>query len=265
MKKADYESVCSKMRLADGTLWTMPITLDVSKEFAEKLKPGDERCPPRRRRRHARRHQRRRHLGTESRAGSRASVRHDDTSHPAVNYLMNQSKPVYIGGTRRVPAAAAPLRLQVAPQLADATSRGVRQARLDEDRRLPNPQPDAPRAPRAHAPRRQGRRRQPARASGRRHDQAGRRRPLHARPLLPGARCRTIRRTRPCSRSCRSRCEWAARAKPSGTPSFARTTAARTSSSAATTPAPARTTPASRSTVRTMPKSSCRSMKKSSA
>ena len=42
MKKADYESVCSdKMRLADGTLWTMPITLDVSKEFAEKIKPGD--------------------------------------------------------------------------------------------------------------------------------------------------------------------------------------------------------------------------------
>ena len=40
MKKADYESVCSKMRLADGTLWTMPITLDVSKEFAEKMKPG---------------------------------------------------------------------------------------------------------------------------------------------------------------------------------------------------------------------------------
>ena len=41
MKKADYEAVCSKMRLADGTLWTMPITLDVSKEFAEKIKPGD--------------------------------------------------------------------------------------------------------------------------------------------------------------------------------------------------------------------------------
>src|SRR4029078_3121937 len=41
MKQADYESVCSKMRLTDGTLWTMPITLDVSKEFAEKIKKGD--------------------------------------------------------------------------------------------------------------------------------------------------------------------------------------------------------------------------------
>ena len=38
--KADYESVCSKMRLANGTIWTMPITLDVTKEFAEKLKTG---------------------------------------------------------------------------------------------------------------------------------------------------------------------------------------------------------------------------------
>src|SRR4029453_19464357 len=40
MGKADYESVCDKMRLSDGTLWTMPITLDVSKEFAATIKPG---------------------------------------------------------------------------------------------------------------------------------------------------------------------------------------------------------------------------------
>ncbi|MEX0612401.1 MAG: hypothetical protein WD229_09795, partial [Pirellulales bacterium] len=40
MGKADYESVCAKMRLANGTLWPIPITLDVSKEFAENLKPG---------------------------------------------------------------------------------------------------------------------------------------------------------------------------------------------------------------------------------
>ena len=88
------------MRLANGTLWTMPITLDVSKEFAEKLKPGRLRRPPRCRRRDARRHQGRRHLGTGSRAAkpSKSSARPTPT-HPAVNYLMNQSKPVYIGGT----------------------------------------------------------------------------------------------------------------------------------------------------------------------
>jgi hypothetical protein len=41
MNKADYDSVCDKMRLASGTLWPMPITLDVAQEFADKLKKGD--------------------------------------------------------------------------------------------------------------------------------------------------------------------------------------------------------------------------------
>ena len=38
MVKADYDSVCDKMRLKDGTLWPMPITLDVSQEFADKVR-----------------------------------------------------------------------------------------------------------------------------------------------------------------------------------------------------------------------------------
>ena len=40
MGKADYEAVCSSMRLADGTLWPMPITLDVPDEFATQLRSG---------------------------------------------------------------------------------------------------------------------------------------------------------------------------------------------------------------------------------
>ncbi|MBA3890311.1 MAG: bifunctional sulfate adenylyltransferase/adenylylsulfate kinase, partial [Gemmatimonadaceae bacterium] len=40
MGKADYESVCSNMRLADGTLWPMPIVLDVPEEFASTLASG---------------------------------------------------------------------------------------------------------------------------------------------------------------------------------------------------------------------------------
>ena len=40
MNRADYEGVCHNMRLAGGTLWPMPITLDVSEEFAKKLTPG---------------------------------------------------------------------------------------------------------------------------------------------------------------------------------------------------------------------------------
>ena len=35
MTKADYEGVCHNMRLASGVLWPMPITLDVTEEFAK--------------------------------------------------------------------------------------------------------------------------------------------------------------------------------------------------------------------------------------
>ena len=36
----DYESVCSEMRLGDGTLWPVPITLDIPESLATTLKPG---------------------------------------------------------------------------------------------------------------------------------------------------------------------------------------------------------------------------------
>ncbi len=38
--KADFEAVCKDMRLADGTLWPIPITLDVTEEVAAKLEAG---------------------------------------------------------------------------------------------------------------------------------------------------------------------------------------------------------------------------------
>ena len=40
--RADYDSVVEHLRLADGTLWPMPITLDVEAAFAEGVSPGDE-------------------------------------------------------------------------------------------------------------------------------------------------------------------------------------------------------------------------------
>jgi sulfate adenylyltransferase len=40
MGRADHDSVCERMRLADGTLWTIPILLDIPRELAEKLTPG---------------------------------------------------------------------------------------------------------------------------------------------------------------------------------------------------------------------------------
>ena len=45
MGRADYESVCTRMRLADGTLWPMPITLDVPPEVAVEVAPGDDARP----------------------------------------------------------------------------------------------------------------------------------------------------------------------------------------------------------------------------
>jgi sulfate adenylyltransferase len=40
LARADYESVCSRSRLADGTLWPIPVTLDVPEELARRLKPA---------------------------------------------------------------------------------------------------------------------------------------------------------------------------------------------------------------------------------
>jgi sulfate adenylyltransferase len=40
MNQGDYEAVCSQLRLADGTLWPLPIVLDVTAEFAQASEPG---------------------------------------------------------------------------------------------------------------------------------------------------------------------------------------------------------------------------------
>jgi len=40
LNKADYESVVEDMELADGTLWPIPVQLDVTDELAKELEPG---------------------------------------------------------------------------------------------------------------------------------------------------------------------------------------------------------------------------------
>src|SRR5271156_1959441 len=40
MSRGDYESTCARMRLADGTIWPIPITLDLSEEFAKTIGAG---------------------------------------------------------------------------------------------------------------------------------------------------------------------------------------------------------------------------------
>jgi sulfate adenylyltransferase len=86
------------MRLADGTLWPIPITLDVSEKFADGVAPGT---------RIALRDAEGVILAvmtvsdkwTPNKAHEAAKVfGADDLAHPAVNYLHNIAGPVYLGG-----------------------------------------------------------------------------------------------------------------------------------------------------------------------
>jgi sulfate adenylyltransferase len=99
MTKADYEGVCHNMRLASGVLWPMPITLDVTEEFAKKLQPGSSKI--------ALRDlegvmlavlhveevwQADRKAEAESVFGTASAV------HPGVDYLLNRGNAWYVGG-----------------------------------------------------------------------------------------------------------------------------------------------------------------------
>ncbi len=96
--EADYNSVVEDMRLSDGSLWPMPITLDVSEEFANGLELGED---------IALRDQEGVILGTmtvtdrwtpdKAREAERVFGANDD-AHPAVNYLHNMAGKVYLGG-----------------------------------------------------------------------------------------------------------------------------------------------------------------------
>ena len=99
LNKADYESVRDDMRLTDGTLWPMPITLDVSAEVAEGLSSGDQL---------ALRDQEGVMLAVltvgdvwEPDKAAEAEKVFGTTSveHPAVGYLMNTAGSHYVGGT----------------------------------------------------------------------------------------------------------------------------------------------------------------------
>ncbi|MEM9791691.1 MAG: sulfate adenylyltransferase, partial [Pseudomonadota bacterium] len=98
LTEADYNGVVEDMRTADGKLWPMPITLDVSEAFAEKVEAGqdialrdpegvilailsisDKWIPNKARE-------------AEKVFGA------DDLAHPAVNYLHNVAGAVYLGG-----------------------------------------------------------------------------------------------------------------------------------------------------------------------
>ncbi len=189
----------------------------------------------------------------------------DDIAHPAVNYLHNQAGQ---GLSRRPghrhPAAGA-LRFQGAARHAQRTARLFPQARLAAHRRLPDPQPAAPRASGTDLPRRPRGPGQPADPPRRRHDQARRRRPFHPRALLRGG-ARPVPVLDHLAVAAQPR---HAHGRPArgglARASSGATTAAPTSSSAATTPARARTPRARTSTAPTRRRSSSRSIRPRSA
>ena len=98
MNQKDYDSVVDDMRLADKTLWPMPITLDVNEEFAKSIKKNDKVAL-------------RDHEGVmlavltvgdiwkpnKKREAEKVFGKNDD-AHPAVNYLHNIAGDYYVGG-----------------------------------------------------------------------------------------------------------------------------------------------------------------------
>jgi sulfate adenylyltransferase len=97
--RSNYDSVCRSMRLADGTLWPIPVTLDVPDAVAERIGPGDMlalRDPE----------------GTmlaalrvgeiwrpDREAEAVAVYGTVDRGHPGVQYLLEETHPTYVGGT----------------------------------------------------------------------------------------------------------------------------------------------------------------------
>ena len=98
MSRADYERVCAEMRLADGTLWPIPIPLDMTEQFAEGLSSGA---------RIALRHPEGMVLAVmtvsdlwspDRQAEAAAVFGTDDDFHPGVFSVLQQTNPAYVGG-----------------------------------------------------------------------------------------------------------------------------------------------------------------------
>ena len=100
MTRKDYEGVCHNMRLTDGNLWPMPITLDVTEEFAKKLTPGTSKI--------ALRDPEGVMLAVltvedvwqpDRTAEAKAVFNSTSSAHPGADYAINKSNPWYVGGS----------------------------------------------------------------------------------------------------------------------------------------------------------------------
>ena len=98
----DYDAVCERMRLSDGTLWPIPVNLDITEEKAAELSPGA-------------------YLALRDPEGVMLAVLHvselyrpdrdreaklvfgtTDKAHPGVSYLLEETNPVYVAGELEV-------------------------------------------------------------------------------------------------------------------------------------------------------------------
>src|SRR5271156_3719412 len=100
MNRADYEGVCKDMRLANGTLWPMPITLDVTEDFAKKLTAGTSKIALRDPEGVMLAVLTVEDVGQPDRKAEAKSVFGSvSASHPGADYAINKSNPWYVGGT----------------------------------------------------------------------------------------------------------------------------------------------------------------------
>jgi len=99
MSRADYEGVCHTMRLANGMLWPMPITLDVTEDFAKKLTPGSSKI--------ALRDPEGVMLAVldvedvyqpDRKAEAESVFNSTSNAHPGADFAINKSNPWYVGG-----------------------------------------------------------------------------------------------------------------------------------------------------------------------
>ena len=99
LNKDEYNSVCENMCLTSGDLWPIPINLDVSENFADMVKPGEE---------IALRDQEgvilailtAEDIWSPDKAFEAENVfGSDNTEHPGVNYLKHKAGSVYVGGS----------------------------------------------------------------------------------------------------------------------------------------------------------------------
>lgn len=98
LSQQDYESVCKDMRLSDGKLWPIPVTLDVNETTAKSLKKGDKVAL--------------RDLEgvilanlivgdiwkPDKQKEAELVFGKADPAHPAVDYLLNKAGDYYVGG-----------------------------------------------------------------------------------------------------------------------------------------------------------------------